>query len=92
MPKQPPPTEKKVKSTDERVRESIEILTKVRELGIPPTDPGYEKLSAKFNEWIRGGEAWSGYVDLVLWNRRAKLLLPTKPGTIARCDLLAYNF
>lgn len=83
---------KPLKPVRERVQESMNILQQLLELGIPDSDPGYKALSAKFNEWIRGGEAWRGNVDFHRWDRRAKVLLPTKPGTQAKCDFLVYKF
>jgi hypothetical protein len=82
----------KTKPLQERIQESISILNKIKDLGITDTDPGYKELSLKFNDWIKGGDAWQGNVDFIRWNRRAKLLLPTKPGTIAKCDFLHYVF
>lgn len=83
---------KPTKPVKERVQESMNILQQLQELGIPDSDPGYKALSAKFNEWIRGGEAWVGNVDFHRWDRRAKVLLPTKPGAPAKCDFLMYKF
>lgn len=82
----------KTKPTEERLQESMNILKQIRELGIAATDPGYRALSTKFSEWVKGGEAWQGNVDFHIWNRRAKLLLPTKPGTVAKCDFLHHIF
>ncbi len=82
----------RVKDTKERLQESMNILKQLQELGIPDTDPGYKALSAKFNDWIRGSDAWQGNVDFHRWDRRAKVLLPTKPGTKAKCDFLMYKF
>lgn len=81
-----------LKPVKERVRESIHILSQLKALGIPDTDPGYKALSEKCNEWIRGEEPWQGHIDFHRWDRRAKLLLPVKPGTIAKCDFLVYHF
>jgi hypothetical protein len=80
------------KPTAERLKESMTILKQLQDLGIHPTDPGYKELSGKFNEWIRGGEAWQGNVDFHRWNRRARVLLPTKAGRVAKCDFLHYVF
>ncbi len=80
------------KPTSERISESMNILQKLQEMGIPTTDPGYKELSGHFNTWIKGGDAWVGHVDFHRWNRRAKLLLPTKPSAIAKCDFLHYIF
>ncbi len=83
---------KPVKPVQERISESMTILNKLQELGIPLTDPGYKELSGHFNTWIKGGEAWVGHVDFHRWNRRAKVLLPIKVGTVAKCDFLHYVF
>ena len=83
---------KPVKPIKERVQESMNILQQLRDLGIVDSDPGYKALSAKFNDWIRGGDTWQGNVDFHRWDRRAKVLLPTKPGTQAKCDFLVYKF
>jgi len=83
---------KPTKPIKERIEESMNILHQLRDLGIPDSDPSYKALSAKFNDWIRGGEAWVGHVDFYRWDRRAKVLLPTKPGTHAKCDFLMYTF
>jgi hypothetical protein len=85
-------SEKQEKPLKERLTESMEILTKVKELGIPDTDPGYKALSAKFSEWVKSGEPWSGHVDFHRWNRRAHVILPRKAGTPAKCNLLHYIF
>lgn len=81
-----------VKPVKERVSESIHILSQLKALGIPETDPGYKALSERCNQWIRGGEPWQGNVDFHRWDRRAKVLLPVKPGTVAKCDFLHYKF
>lgn len=80
------------KTTEERLQESMNVLKQIRDLGIAPTDPGYRALSAKFSDWVKGGDAWQGNVDFHKWNRRAKVLLPTKPGTVAKCDFLHHVF
>ncbi len=80
------------KPIQERVKESMEILRKIQELGIAATDPGYKELSSRMNEWIKGTEAWKGHVDFHRWNRRAQVLLPTKPGTVAKCVLQHYVY
>ena len=81
-----------VKSTKERVSESMRILNQLKGLGINDTDPGYKALSERFNEWIRGGDVWQGNIDFHRWDRRAKVLLPIKPGSYAKCDFLIHHF
>jgi hypothetical protein len=61
-------------------------------LGINQNDIGYKELSAKFSDWVKGGEEWQGTIDFYRYNRRARVVLPTKPGQYAKCDLLIYKF
>ena len=70
----------------------MSILNKLQDLGIPKSDPAYKELSGKFSEWVKGGDTWQGNVDFLRFNRRAKVLLPTRPGTVAKCDFLVHNF
>jgi predicted double-glycine peptidase len=83
---------KPVKPMEERLQESMTILRKLQDLGVPSTDPSYKELSGKFSEWVKGGETWQGNVDFYRFNRRAKVLLPTRPGAVAKCDFLVYQF
>jgi hypothetical protein len=41
---------------------------------------------------VKGGEEWQGTIDFYRYNRRARVVLPTKPGHYAKCDLLIYKF
>ena len=59
---QPPST----KPTAERIKESMAILKQLQDLGIHITDPSYKELSGRFNDWIKGGEAWVGNVDFYI--------------------------
>lgn len=81
-----------MKSTEERLKESIRILSQIKKLGIGQYDTGYVELSAKFSEWVKGGDAWQGTIDFYRWNRQAKVSLPTKLGVYAKCDLLIHKF
>lgn len=83
---------KEVKPVQERLKESIEILKKLVELGVPDTDPSYKELSSHFNIWIKGGDAWQGTVDFMRFERRAHVVLPTKLGCKATCILKQYKF
>ena len=85
-------SEKQEKPLKERLSESMDILTKVKGLGIPDTEPGYKELSAKFSQWVKDGEPWSGHIDFHRFNRRAQVILPKKAGTPAKCNLLHFVF
>lgn len=80
------------KPISERLKESMEILKKLVDLGIPDTDPSYKEISTHFNDWIKGGEAWQGTIDFMRFERRAFVVLPTKFGCIASCVLKQYKF
>lgn len=90
--KSPTTPSKALKTTEERLKESMNLLQKIKDLGVGPYDPGYKAMSAKLSEWVKGGDAWSGHVDFHDWNRRAHMVLPTKPGTFATCDFKHYVF
>ncbi len=81
-----------VKPQAERLRESMEILNKIKLLGVKSNDPDYLELSNKFSEWVKMGPAWQGTVNFYNYNRKAKVLLPIKPNTIAKCDFLVHIF
>lgn len=81
-----------VKSQAERLRESMEILNKLKLLGVKGNDPDYLELSTKFSEWVKMGPAWQGSVNFYNYNRKAKVLLPTKPNATAKCDFLIHTF
>ena len=85
-------TGKPVKSTEERLKESMYLLQQLQGLGIAQTEPGYKELSAKLSEWVKGGPTWSGNIDFHRFNRRAKVILPTRPGVVSTCQLVNHVF
>ncbi len=80
---------KPVKSKADRVKEAITLLTKLKELGIPDTEPGYKQTKEHIDTWINGGDAWSGRVDFPRFGRRAELILPARADRISSMKLLA---
>jgi hypothetical protein len=80
--------EVQTKPIQERLKESISILQQLNDLGVHKTTAAYKELSEKFNEWVRGGEAWSGDIEFPRYNRIAQVSLPTKPGRVATCNFL----
>ena len=81
-----------VKPVSERIKESITLLQKLQDLGIASDDPSYKELSAHMNTWIKDGPSFQGTVNFEHYNRRAKLLLPITPGSVAKCDFLHHVF
>ncbi len=82
---------KPIKPKADRVKEAVTILTKLKDLGIPDTEPGYKQTKEHLDAWINGGEAWSGRVDFPRFGRRAELILPVRADRICSMTLLAPN-
>ena len=60
----------------ERLKESINILKKLQDLGIPPTDPGYTNTKVVLDAWILDGESRNTQVDFPRAGRVAHIFLP----------------
>lgn len=78
-----------LKSKADRVKESITILMKLKELGIPTNEPGYMMTKMKLDEWIAGGDTWSGRVDFPRFQRRAEMVLPVRPDRVVSMTIFA---
>lgn len=76
------------KSQNEKVKESITILKKLQELGIPTNEPGYVMLKDKFNDWIKSNEPWKGEIYFPRFGREAQVNLPVDPGRVSTVNLL----
>jgi hypothetical protein len=76
------------KPQSEKVKESITILKKLQELGIPINEPGYVMLKGKFNDWIKSNESWKGDIYFPRFGRRAEVSLPVEPGRVSTVNLL----
>jgi hypothetical protein len=80
---------KPLKSKADRVKESITILQKLKELGIPSNEPGYMMTKQHLDEWIQGGDRWDGRVDFPRFQRRAELVLPVRPDRVVQMTIFA---
>jgi len=81
-------SKQQTKSTQERLKESISILKQLNDIGVHSTNPAYKELSGRFNDWVRGGEAWTGDIEFPKYNRIAQVSLPVKLGRVATCNFL----
>jgi hypothetical protein len=79
----------KQKPKADRVQEGITILKKLREVGIPPTDPGFTEIQNAISAWVRTGEAANHRIVFSRVDRIAELVLPRKRGAVANCTLKA---
>lgn len=78
-----------LKPREDRVKESITILKKLKELGIPSNEPGYYQTKQKLDEWIAGGDQWDGRIDFPRFQRRAELVLPIRPDRVVSMTIFA---
>lgn len=78
-----------LKPKAERVMEAVKLLTKMREVGIPTNDSGYLEIKQRLDEWIQGGDKWTGIVKFSRVANQAELELPIKPGREIMMKLLA---
>jgi hypothetical protein len=61
----------------------------MREVGIPTNDSGYLEIKQRLDEWIQGGDKWTGIVKFSRVANQAELELPIKPGKEIMMKLLA---
>lgn len=80
---------KPLKSKADRVKESITILQKLKELGIPTNEPGYVFTKQQLDTWIQGGDRWEGRVDFPRFQRRAELILPVRSDRVVNMTIFA---
>jgi len=64
-------------SKQERVKESLNILNKLVNLGIPKTDLGYTGTKAVLDQWISDGQTRNEQVFFPRAKRIAHMFLPS---------------
>lgn len=67
----------------DRVRETVTILTKLQEVGIPTHEPGYVQTKAIMDAWIRDGGRQEHEIMFPRFERRGLLELPARAGQSA---------
>ena len=66
------------KTTAERATEGVQIMKKLKELGVSVTDPSYIYTKDLVNKWIKEGEVIKENIEFPRYGRRLELLLPKK--------------
>jgi hypothetical protein len=77
------------KTKEERVQETVRIMTGLIGAGIRADDPSYFLIKSHFDEWIKTGKPWSGSIELVRYGRRADINLPKRNSSAATLNLIA---
>lgn len=80
-----------LKSKADRVKEAVEILTNLKQIGIPTNDSGYMLTKEHLDAWIADGETREEKIPFVRAMRVGHLLLPSKQGRKPQFVLKATN-
>ena len=74
-----------IKPKSERLSETITLLKKLPEVGIPNTHPIYFKVKDAMSTWVNMGDAISERMDF--GSHWGDLNLPVKTGRVASLDM-----
>jgi hypothetical protein len=77
------------KTKEERIKESIAILKKLKGLGIPHTNIGYINTKAVLDTWIATGEECNDEIYFRVYGRIGCIHLPKWKGSVATYRLKA---
>ena len=80
---------KNPKTREERVKDAVKILTRMKEVGIANTDPGYLETKKYLDDWIKTGDGATYKYKLHRYGRKVELILPTRAGVEPTCHLFA---
>jgi hypothetical protein len=78
-----PPSAPTEKPKAERLQETITLLKKLQEVGIPETDPGYVEAKAALTSWVQTGESAQHTILFARFSKRGTLVLPRRAGVAA---------
>jgi hypothetical protein len=69
----------------ERLKETITLLKKLPEVGIPRESYAYSQVQDLMTDWVNGGPAISEKIDFE--SHWGELILPVKTGRVSSLDL-----
>lgn len=71
-----------VKSTEDRVKETIHLLKQILDLGFAETEPGYVEIKTYMTEWIKSDDKHikEYIIEFVRHGKKATITLPWKNG------------
>jgi len=70
--------ESALKSKSDRVAEAVDILKKLKQVGIPATEPGYKLTKQALDTWIATGAASTTEAPFMRYGRTGIMVLPEK--------------
>ena len=77
------------KPKSERVQEAVQILKKLKEIGIPATDPGYIETKSVLDTWITEGVERKAEILFRRYGRIGYLTIPAYKPAVATYRLKA---
>jgi hypothetical protein len=75
----------------DRVREAVNLLKQLKEIGFLDTSQGYKDIKAVLDVWIADGVSWSGKIKLVEFGYAAEIVLPSRATAVASMHLKRMN-
>lgn len=78
-----------LKTKEQRLKETMEIINKMKEIGLTIREPGFIMTKDRLSEWVKTGEAWSGTIDFPMLGRKADVNLPARADRVASMMLKA---
>lgn len=74
-----------VKSKEERLKETLTLLRKLPEVGVPQGNPVYQHVKECMSTWVNMGSAYDERIDF--GSHWGELHLPVKSGKTASLEL-----
>lgn len=71
------------------MKETITLLKKLQEVGIPTIDSGYKEIQARMTAWVNTGEPETFSIAFARVDRRAEVVLPRRADRAASISLKA---
>ena len=75
------------KSKAERVKETVTLLKKLPQVGVPVESYAYSQVQDFMTEWVNGAAASRHIIDFT--SHEGTLVLPDKEGQVSSLDLKA---
>jgi hypothetical protein len=73
----------------DRLKETVEILKKLKEVGIGEYDAGYQAVKEHMTRWLEDGRAAAYTIDFPRHGRKGELELPRRADKAASLQLRA---
>ena len=76
-----------LKTKEDRVKEGIRLLKRLKETGVPTLNPGFKQIQEAISVWVVNGEAYTATIPIVRYDRDAVLTLPAEATQTAQIVL-----